>query len=639
MRAEAGVRPVRGGWGARDRRGRPRAARRSRLPLWTGAGVAALVLVTGVVYAGSPTRIPAGVHVAGADVGGLTVSEARVKLARLGAQLRSVPVTFTAGDRRFAVTPSRLEVRVDWAATAAEALDRGDGPLPLRGLERLRVRLFGADVEPRARAYDPALDYEVNRMASVIDSGAREAAIRLQRLRPMIVPAEAGSRLDRHEAKRVLVAALAAFDREPVALPVEVEEPAVTREVLLPVVDQVRTALSAPVRLLYPGGGWTIRPADLAPLLQLPVHGGRTLRIGGPAADRYFANLARGVHRSAVSADFAVAASGEVRVVPAHPGRDLAVAATEAGLLRAAARPRQRSTPLVVARVRPPLTTAEARALRIERVLASYTTLYSGTSDRIQNLQRAVALLDGARIAPGAIFSFNRRVGPRTEERGFRSAPVIMNGEYEEGIGGGTSQVATTLFNAAWEAGLRITDRTAHALYISRYPAGRDATVNYPDVDLEIRNDTGRWIVLEGAYDESGISIGLLGAGPERRVVTEAGPLEVIGQPPVERTPDPDLFVGERVIDDLGEPAREIAVERTVYENGKVLSEETWYTSYDAEPRLVRFGTKPEPIPEPPPPPPEEQEQEPEPAPEPEEEPAPEPEDEPPATGTGSGSG
>ena len=46
------------------------------------------------------------------------------------------------------------------------------------------------------------------------------------------------------------------------------------------------------------------------------------------------------------------------------------------------------------------------------------------------------------------------------------------------------SQIATTVFNAAWESGIKIAERTAHALYISRYPTGRDATVNYPDVDL-----------------------------------------------------------------------------------------------------------------------------------------------------------
>ena len=101
--------------------------------------------------------------------------------------------------------------------------------------------------------------------------------------------------------------------------------------------------------------------------------------------------------------------------------------------LQAASRPTNRSAVVVVAEFEPRLTTADARALRIERQLAAYSTLYAGTTDRINNLQLAIEILDGARIAPGATWSFNEFVGPRTAERGFRSAPVIMNG----GVRGG----------------------------------------------------------------------------------------------------------------------------------------------------------------------------------------------------------
>ncbi len=73
---------------------------------------------------------------------------------------------------------------------------------------------------------------------------------------------------------------------------------------------------------------------------------------------------------------------------------------------------------------------------------------------------------------------------------------MIINGELQTGLGGGVCQVSTTVFNAAYEAGLPITARTNHALYISHYPLGRDATVNYPDIDLKFVNDTGHWLLL-----------------------------------------------------------------------------------------------------------------------------------------------
>jgi len=290
-----------------------------------------------------------------------------------------------------------------------------------------------------------------------------------------------------------------------------------------------------------------------------------------------------------------------VRVVHARPGRELNVAATSAALLRAASRPTNRVAAIVVAEFQPRLTTAEAQALEVERQLASYSTLYAGTADRINNLQLAIEILDGARIAPGETWSFNEFVGPRTAERGFRTAPVIMDGEYAEDIGGGVSQVATTVFNAAWEAGIKIAERHAHALYISRYPDGRDATVNYPDVDLKLLNDTPRWIVLKASYDESGIIVRLLGGGPERRVESIPGELEVTGPPQTEHEPDPTLYEGDRIVEFAGEPSREIRVERTIYEGGEVLARQTWYTHYSYEARIVRYGTKPHPEPVAPP--------------------------------------
>src|SRR5207247_4718592 len=115
---------------------------------------------------------------------------------------------------------------------------------------------------------------------------------------------------------------------------------------------------------------------------------------------------------------------------------------------------------------------------------------------RIHNAQLVSHLVDNKLIAPGTTFSFNAATGARTAAKGFREAPVIINGELQTGLGGGVCQVSTTVFNAAYEAGLPITARTNHALYISHYPQGRDATGDYPSVDLRFVNDTGHWLLL-----------------------------------------------------------------------------------------------------------------------------------------------
>lgn len=179
---------------------------------------------------------------------------------------------------------------------------------------------------------------------------------------------------------------------------------------------------------------------------------------------------------------------------------------------------------------------------------------------------------------------------------------MIIGDEYEEDVGGGVSQVATTVFNAAWEAGLKIVERNPHSLYISRYQLGRDATVNYPDLDLKFVNDTPKWVYVAGAYGDSGITVSIYGGGPERRVESGEGTIRETGPAPIRRVPDPELLKGQVVVDEPGSPARATTVTRTVYdEDGKVLHDETWNTSYRGEYKVVRVGTKkpPEPKPEP----------------------------------------
>lgn len=571
--------------------------------IWGGSALLALVLAVGVLYAGSNDTIAAGVTVAGVDVSGMTPSEAATLLTERADSVANVPVVFTVADQQFKVLPSELDAHVDWNAYAAEAQDEGGWPMPFRGVKRLAVRIFGSDVDPAAEVDEPALAEKLDTMAATYDRPGRDAAIELNGLEPVLVEDREGRALNRRESGDVVVHALAHFERAPVPLPVTIAQPTVTAEQLEPVVEQVRTALSGSVQFEWKNAHWVVRPTQLAEILRLPADGRSELEVGGPAAKRYFSGVARAVNRTPREASFVVAADDvHVRVRPSAAGRKLDVDATAKALLAGALSEERREAGLVVVESPPALTTEKAKSMGITRVLASYYTPYSGTFDRITNLQLATGRIDGTTLAAGQTFSFNDIVGPRTEKRGFRTAPTIMDNEYKDAVGGGVSQVATTVFNVAWEAGLDLTVRRAHSLYISRYPLGRDATVNYPDVNLAFENDTKNWIFMRGENGDTGITIRIFGAPTNRRVVSVAGALKTTGKPKVERVPDPTLFVGRRVVEDTGEPSRSVSVVRTVYEGDDVLYTETWTTYYHSEPRIVRVGTIP--VAPPPPPPP-----------------------------------
>ena len=121
---------------------------------------------------------------------------------------------------------------------------------------------------------------------------------------------------------------------------------------------------------------------------------------------------------------------------------------------------------------------------------------------------------------------------------------MIINGELQNGIGGGVCQVSTTLFNAVFEAGLSIESRTNHALYISHYPLGRDATVNFPDIDLVFTNDTDRWLLVRTFVGAGSLTVNVYGTPQNRRVETETAPLEVEGKVPWKRIDDDDDVQG-----------------------------------------------------------------------------------------------
>ena len=170
---------------------------------------------------------------------------------------------------------------------------------------------------------------------------------------------------------------------------------------------------------------------------------------------------------------------------------------------------------------------------------------------------------------------------------------MIINGELQTGIGGGVCQVSTTLFNAVFEAGLSIERRTNHALFISHYPLGRDATVNYPDIDLVFTNDTDKWLLVRTFVGAGSLTVNLYGTPQNRRVETDTAPLEVEGKVPVEADRRSTMFKGEKVVEQYGAPPRSTSVTRRVYApDGKLMYDSTWSSYYVGEPTVVRLGTK-----------------------------------------------
>jgi vancomycin resistance protein YoaR len=538
------------------------------------------ISMIGFLYAGSPDRLAGGVTIAGVDVGGLSPGDARTLLEHRSARLARVPVLFVSGSHKWEITPDRLGVKVDWSAAVESARRQGGGFGPFRGLRRLELRVFGGHIEPPVQAWHAALAYQLGLFAKVIDRPHRDASVQRRGLNIVVVPGQDGRVLDRQAAASVVVHALGALSRHTTVLPIRVDAQQVQTGDLTQAAAQAHMALSAPIMLALGPTRYRIPRWRIASLLQLPAHGSTKLAIGGPGAEHFFVRLSRAVGRPPSNADWMVTTKG-IRVVPARNGLVLQRAPTEQAILNALLSPTNRVAQITVSQQAPSRSTAEAQGMGITGVVGGFETFFGGDPNRIHNVQLVSHLIDRTLIAPGSTFSFNNTTGDRNAAKGFLEAPVIINGELSTGLGGGVCQVSTTVFNAAYVAGLDITERTNHALYISHYPLGRDATVNYPDTDLKFVNDTPHWLLLRTFVSSDSLTVNLYGTPAHRRVDSVTAPLTTAGPIPVKRIDDPSLLKGQSVVIMSGTAPLKTSVQRKVYSpSGKLLHDDTWYSSY-----------------------------------------------------------
>jgi vancomycin resistance protein YoaR len=583
------------------RRRRQARARRNRRLVFAGmVGLVFVLFVVAIVYAGSPATLAKGLKVDGTDVGGMSGTQAEHTLRQEEQAAAKKPVELVAAGHDFHVRASQLALHTDWAAAVASARHRGDGFAPLRGFRRMMLRLFGGDVTSTP-VYDQAkLKALLAGIGSVVDDPHQEASLVRHGLHIAVVPAKSGRILDRTAAGAAIVSSLGSFTRgTPVELATKADVPTVTATTLAPALAQARATVSAPVVLTLGPTHLRIPRWKLATIIELPANGATKLKVGGAGADAFFKNLEKQVDTPAHDAQFVVTTHG-IRIQPSSDARVLDVPATANALLAAATSHVSRTAKIVVATQPPKRTTKDLQAMGITELASSYTTEFGGVPNRIHNVQLVAHLIDNTLIAPNEEFSFNKTTGDRNAAKGFLEAPVIINGELSNGLGGGVCQVSTTVFNSAYELGLPITARTNHALYISHYPQGRDATVNYPDVDLKFINDTGHWLLLRTFVSTYSLTVNLYGTNPHRKVVSTTAPLVTTGPVPVQYVNDPMLTVGQKVTDHQGSPPLSTSVERKVYSaDGKLLSDHVFYSNYVGDKSIIRVGTKPKPKPKP----------------------------------------
>ncbi|SHJ02474.1 VanW family protein [Lutispora thermophila] len=228
--------------------------------------------------------------------------------------------------------------------------------------------------------------------------------------------------------------------------------------------------------------------------------------------------------------------------------------------------------------------------------LGEYATSFNSANEsRTYNIKLATKSVTDVLVRPGETFSLNKTIGPRLAKYGYRTAKVIINNEYVDGIGGGVCQVSSTLYNAALLANLKIVERKNHSLPSSYIAMGRDATISGDYIDFKFMNNTPYPIYIYGEVKGNQVRFSIYGKnenkGRQIKIKTEI--LKKI-EPKIKIIEDSSLPVGTRIVEKKAIPGYVVRSYRVIVENGKEVLVEPLYTdTYRASDGVTRVGTKP----------------------------------------------
>ena len=571
------------------------ASRRRRLiPAACAAGAAALLLAWGGIAWWTTQHIASGTTVSGVDVSGLSPKKAHERIGKgIGDQLAQ-PVTLTVGQGSSELVPAKSGISVDTDASVKKLTGFTLNPLTLA--QRLGGQHTDAVIRVDSTALRGALEDRVDAMAN----GAVSATVTLEGTKPVITPASNGIGLD-VEASLKQLGGTWPLGKKTLAMAEGTAIPAITDEeastfvngTLTPLLSSgltVNTAGADP-QSKSPGAAAAFSPQDIAEMLKISSEGGNLSATFDPTAlrDGVVARVGQ-VETPAQNATWKIdgsatgAPGARPQYVPAAQGKVIDTAALSASLLKAGttatdAAGRTVTLPMVVAE---PTVTTPQNEWGISEMIGEFATPYNaGDAPRTQNLTRGAELVNGTVVKPGEVFSLEKTLGEVDYEHGFADAGVISNGQHVDSLGGGLSQVATTVFNAGFEAGMDDTEHHAHQYYFDRYPAGREATLWTGKLDVKFTNSTSHAVLVQAWLDGEQIHVRMWSTKYYDVSITSS---DRFNFRPVstERKSGPgcEPYSG-------GNPGFDITVTRTRKHGGKALPDDVLTTQYAADNDIV----------------------------------------------------
>jgi vancomycin resistance protein YoaR len=538
-------------------------------------------------------KVLPGVSVAGIDLGGLGPGDATEAVLALEDELVTSPATVVIEGTSFPLDPTQVQFVLDTGAIVESALDAGRRS----GFEQLADWVSGREFEVKAtgRLSQTAVEQLIDQWeAEGLTTPVFNGDIRFEENTLIIELPRPGSRVDRTTAADLILAALLDRDNRSAVLEVATAPADLSRQQVEAAGREAAGLLAGPIVLAggEPAAAVMFSPNDLGKALiatfTLEPEPAIAFAFDPAVVGDRVAHLVESLQAPPRDAEITTDENDEVVIIAGRPGTLVDPELIAEQLLVAAGMPGRRA-PLPFANgVEPGFTREDAEALGIARKVSEFTTFHPCCQPRVTNIQRIADLVDGVIVMPGDEFSLNEHVGLRTEENGFVAAPMILRGQFVPAVGGGVSQFATTLFNAAFFGGYEDVYHQPHSYYFSRYPEGREATVSFPNPELIFRNDTDSALLIRTEHTDESITVKMFGDNGGRLVTDSLSPRRNYRDPATDYLADPDLAPGTEVVVDRGRVGWTVTVTRVISFADGTEKVEEWDWTYRPQPRLVR---------------------------------------------------
>ena len=560
----------------------PPPPRRGRWPLVLGAVLLGLLALYAGAGAWFGDRVPRGTTVAGVAVGGQGADEARATLTRQLGPKSAGPLVLTSSAGKVEAAPADLGVAVDVDATVDDLVRFSLAPADVWH------HVAGGGSEPAVVTVDDAaFAAAVEDARGELDAEPIEGSISVAGGKVTLKEPVTGTRTD-VEGTADAVRRWWPGDST-VEVAAAVLAPKVPAEELARVkAEFADIAVSAPVSVTAGEKSFKLTPKQLAPAVVLAADDQGVIT---PRADDK--KLRAIVHAAAEKADAEIKAkdavvtfSGRTPTVKAHvSGLALDDASISAEVWKAIGGTSRTAT-VVTKAVEPTFTTAIAKKTLPKEKISSFTTYFQPGQPRVHNIKLASRVINGTYVPPGQQFSMNAVLGQRTPAKGYVEAGIIRNGRAAESVGGGISQVSTTIFNASFFAGVELDAWTPHYYYISRYPEGREATISWPDLHNKFTNTTDGGILVQVATTDTSITVSYWGTKKYDITATKSARYDIV-QPKKYDDDGPDCLNQSPVV------GFKVDIGRIFKQGGKVVKTQKFTTTYRPEDDVTCTNPKP----------------------------------------------